>query len=376
MAELVETASSGGRVCAFCGSTATLTREHVFGDWLSKIGLGDEPAELVAGSLNQLGKKLGPTRPFQTKVKNVCATCNNGWMGRLEETAKRVLTPLVLGGSGQIERPDQGAIAAWIQKTALMAMYVSSAEDRANGHGLPPQEYALLYRNRDRMEPTANSKFWVGSYSGALRQGGVWVTPIAVNVDGYPEPEFAHGYSMTIALGAVVFHGVRFTELPFGHGVAASPPLVQIWPGSDDAAMPTEASVSNEEFLPVAQGRRLLLGDEGLSLRPLSSAINSPDSELVGTALRMPTPCGKGHFIFYPAAFAQDGMQGRFLWFHVSCDCGIAYLIHVRDDGAHVRSAGEPGRIVAEFEDLPGEELVYDDGTVPFTCKRDSKATG
>ena len=221
---LSEMHSTGRRACVFCGRTGSLTREHVFGGWLSKIGLDYEPAETIAGAHNRIGKGMGTSRPFQAKVKNVCAECNNGWMSRLEGVAQRVLTPLVLGEPGHIERSDQGAITGWMQKTALMAMYLSSAEERAAGHGLPSSEYKLLYENRERREPSRDSKFWVASYAGALGQGAVWVTPVAVNVEGLPEPELAHGYSMTVAVGALILHGVRFTDLPFDVEVDAAAP--------------------------------------------------------------------------------------------------------------------------------------------------------
>lgn len=359
MAEGGDQQETNRRACAFCGSTATLTREHVFGDWLSKIGLGDEPSEFVTGSLNQIGKKLGPTRPFQTKVKNVCAGCNHGWMSRLEQVAQQALTPMLLGGPGRIEPSDQAAIAAWVQKTIFISMYVSSAEARANGHGIAPDEYALLYQQRDRAEPTPNSKFWVSSYSGAFSQGATWATPIVMRIDGYPEPDYAQGYAMTLAVGALLFHGVRFTNLPFGKSVSATAPLVQMWPVSGDVALPTD-SISHDDFLSYAQGRRLALPDEGLSLRPLSSAINSADSELAGTTVEMPTPCGKGHFVRYPMAFAQNGMSGRFLWFQGSCACGVTYLVHIQRDGAHVRAAGEPEAIEERFANLAGLVRMWD----------------
>ncbi|MER3424998.1 MAG: hypothetical protein C4293_18980 [Nitrospiraceae bacterium] len=33
------------------------------------------------------------------KVGNVCATCNNGWMSRLEDDLKPILTPMIIGNS-------------------------------------------------------------------------------------------------------------------------------------------------------------------------------------------------------------------------------------------------------------------------------------
>jgi hypothetical protein len=43
-------------------------------------------------------------------------------MSRLEGVAKRVLTPFILSESGAIEPEDQGTVAAWVQKTALVAV--------------------------------------------------------------------------------------------------------------------------------------------------------------------------------------------------------------------------------------------------------------
>jgi len=64
--------------CAFCGFTGKLTGEHVFGDWLTRIGLDLEPVEHGAGPLNRIGRSFGAHPPFRQKVKDVCADCNNG----------------------------------------------------------------------------------------------------------------------------------------------------------------------------------------------------------------------------------------------------------------------------------------------------------
>jgi hypothetical protein len=131
-------------VCVFCGSEELLTREHVFGDWLSKIGLNDEPAQNFAGPLNRISTPMGIGKPFSATVRSVCAACNNGWMSRLETIAQRVLTPIVLGDSSRIAAADQGAVAMWLHKTVLVSMLMSSSEQREKGHGLPPSEYWLL----------------------------------------------------------------------------------------------------------------------------------------------------------------------------------------------------------------------------------------
>ena len=92
----------------------------------------------------------------------------------------------------------------------------------------------------------------------------------------------------------------------------------------------------------------------------------------MGSNVKMPTPCGKGHFIYYPAALAQEGIQGRFYWFMSACECDIAYLIHVEHDGAHVKSADTPEHIKAEYKALAEEEVSYRDTAGAFICKRDA----
>lgn len=152
--------------CAFCDFTGKLSGEHVLGDWLTRIGLDLEPVPHGTGSLNQVGKDLGVRPPFLQKVPDVCGDCHHGWMSRLEVIAQRVLAPFILGEPGEIEVADVGAVAAWIQKTALTAMLVSSEEERAGGYGLPASEYRELYALRNEVQPHPASQFWIGRYEG------------------------------------------------------------------------------------------------------------------------------------------------------------------------------------------------------------------
>jgi hypothetical protein len=127
--------------CSFCGGEAKLTGEHVLGSWLSRIGLDLQPVQHRAGPLSLVGRNLGGVRPpYRQTVRSVCATCNNGWMSRLEMVAERVLSPFILGAPGTMPAEDQGTIAAWVQKSALVAMLVLSETERTTGHGLPPSE--------------------------------------------------------------------------------------------------------------------------------------------------------------------------------------------------------------------------------------------
>lgn len=361
--------NSGTRLCAFCGSAGSLTKEHVLGNWLSKIGLDDSPVEFFAGPLNRIPRPMGAGAPFQQTVKNVCAECNNGWMGSLEEVAKRVLTPLILGQPGRIAADDQPAIAMWLQKTALVSMLLSSADDRDQGYGLPPLEYAALYAQRSALEPLESSLFWAGRYGGELRLGSVWVTPLAVAVEGLPEPDLPNGYAMTIALGALLIHGLRFTHLPFALDIATEDSLQPLWPVAGDLEL-SEPTLTDDEYLALARGRRFVTPELEVLLRPWLPASDLTESELVGSVVELPLLCGK-HVANYPADLVHEARRGRFYWFMTGCECGKGYLIHTENDGAHAKAADTPERIEAQYEAIVGTEFELESAYGGFIVKRD-----
>src|SRR5664280_978873 len=121
--------------CVFCGASGKMTAEHVLPNWLANLGLTSQPIDGGTGSgwLNRSPQFRESGKPFQTKVKTVCATCNNGWMSELEQVANRILTPIIQGEDTAVSKEDQPVLAMWALKTTLVAMMVSSQEDRAQG---------------------------------------------------------------------------------------------------------------------------------------------------------------------------------------------------------------------------------------------------
>jgi hypothetical protein len=357
------------RTCAFCGETARLTGEHVFGNWLSRIGLQLDPVAHRTGWPNLIGRDVGVTPPFRRTVRDVCGQCNHGWMSRLEDAAKRVLTPCILGESGRIELADHGAIASWFEKTALIAMLVSSEDERAAGYGLPPEEYHTLYDQRAAMAPLPASQVWAGHYSGDQRLASIWVTPLVVATAGLPEPELPHGYAMTLLLGELLLFGVRFTTPNLEVEVVKRDGFAPLWPSDTDLDWPTGAAVDDTALVPLAAAKHLQVTEPRLSIRPWKPATELPTSRMVGTMIELPTICG-AHVVYYPAMLGGSAMRGRFHAFMTSCECGTAYLIETAADGAHCTVAGEPSVIAERYEALVGEEIVVEDPCGRFWCKR------
>lgn len=355
--------------CAFCGFSGKLTGEHVFGDWLSRIGLELEPALHAAGPLNRLDRNLGVRPPFRQTVKDVCGTCNHGWMSQLEVTAQRVLTPLILGEPGEIAATDAGAVAAWTQKTAITGMLVSSQEARDAGYGLPASEYRELWTLRDNVQPLPASRFWIGRYAGQSRLASTWVTPLVVTLTDLAEPDRPQGYAMTILLGQLILHGVRFTTPGLQIEVSTEQALPQLWPATGPVAWPGGAPVDDADFLGFAGGKNIRSAERHIEVRPWKSATELAASQLVGSMIELPTICGK-HVVYYPAVLVEEAMGGRFYAFITSCECGTAYRIETEADGAHCKSAGDPAAITEQYEALPGDEYVIEDEGGSFWCKR------
>jgi hypothetical protein len=352
--------------CVFCGSANTLTGEHVLGDWLTKIGLSIDPVPHGAGWLNRMGRDLGVRPPFRQKVRDVCGACNHGWMSRLEVTAQRVLTPLILGQPSRVEAADQGAIAAWVQKTALTAMLVSSEADRDRGYGLPVEEYHELYALRDEPRPLPASQFWAGRYEG-VRGWSIRVTPLAVRVDGLPEPDRPQAYAMIILLGQLVLQGVRFTTPSLQ--VRVSTWLSEWWPPAGPITWPTGTPLHDDGFLDFAAGKDFRSAEQYIELQPWQPATELKPSQLVGGVVELPTICGK-HVVYYPAALVSEAMHGRFYAFGAACECPMAYLIHTESDGAHCKAADTAEIVSGLYEALPSEECEIEDNGGRFYCKR------
>lgn|GEM_PF-943783 len=364
-------AGSGQRRCAFCGRSGSLTREHVLPDWLAGIGLEVGPGQFRAGWLNRLPRTLGNGQPFTQKVRDVCEDCNHGWMSDLEAAASHVLRPLILGEPTVINEADAGVVAAWTHKTALVAMLVSSVEDREAGYGVPESEFRALYDARETMRPLDASQFWIGRWSGA---GAAYeqVTPLVVRADELGEQKFPHAYLMTVIVGQLVVQGVRFTTSAVEIMLATRRDLARLWPATGSTDWPSGKPLDEADVIAFCGGRELIVEDLPLKIEPRRPATDLEESRLVGATVELDAPCGQ-HVVYYPAVLAGLGMRGVFHAFVTACECGIAYLVETRSDGAHftadTATSGDEA-VKARYEALYGVEIeIHDSGGV-FLAKR------
>ena len=358
-----------GKSCVFCGSSHEITGEHIFGAWLGRLGLPQEPSPHRAGPLNRSPREMGVTPPFKSTVRAVCASCNNGWMSSLEAAAARALPPLILDGRGAIEPNDVPLIAAWVQKTALVSMLVSSQEQRAAGYGLPAAEYHALFAARESAGPLPDTMAWIGRYDGERVRASACVTPMVVSVDGVGPLETPQAYLATVVLGKLLLQILRFTTSRLAVDVSASGEFSRLWPVVAGAVCLRSSGIDDKRINRAEKGAMLRSLMPGVLLEPWKPATDLSPSTLQDSMVRLPTPCGE-HFIFYPANLAVAGIHGKYHAFLTSCECGKGYLVVTDGDGAHFNLVGARQAGSDAYERVRGEEITLSDENGVFCCKR------
>jgi hypothetical protein len=134
------------RVCVFCGGSP-LSKEHLWSDWIKHVVprtgpnshfhyltsidflnndvvsnedvVSDDPDLMVViPGIKQYQGHFG-----NRTIKEVCTSCNGGWMSRIEEKAKDILTPLILGQPVIIDKESQLTIAKWAVLKTIIGEY-------------------------------------------------------------------------------------------------------------------------------------------------------------------------------------------------------------------------------------------------------------
>lgn len=122
--------------CPFCGQVGERSREHVWAQWLHNTpGAQDLMAQSHGeripidqtfvmrandGRLQREVRRVGSYAMHLPHVTvSVCKECNSGWMSRLENEARRILSPFILGGERfvRLSHDDVQLLATWVVKS-------------------------------------------------------------------------------------------------------------------------------------------------------------------------------------------------------------------------------------------------------------------
>lgn len=132
--------------CLFCQSPlVSRSKEHVLPQWLlDHLDIKDE--EVTPTHFTADGNVVSTRRHRLSNLVegSICATCNNGWMSRLENDAKRILIPLMAGEREvvQLSREERLLLAQWTCKTTYVLN--SSSNFVSN---VPVDHFKFLHEN-------------------------------------------------------------------------------------------------------------------------------------------------------------------------------------------------------------------------------------
>ena len=235
------------RQCVFCENKAN-SREHIIPGWiLNQLGDGKGPFHLT------LGKK--PTVPLATperKAKVVCSTCNQGWMHKLEDTVKPIISPPLHDISLRLDIAQQHTAAKWAVKTAII--HNAAVRDSPNCLSRTACEQLRAHIPR-------GTAVWLGRFShpGAIASTGLDVWLGIGNV-----PEAVHVHITTVVVGHLAIQ-VNLSSVRPEYRDASIPLypkpgpwdkiLVPIWPASENIVWPPPLTFRRDDLGGLSIGR-------------------------------------------------------------------------------------------------------------------------
>ncbi len=230
--------------CIFCGASP-VHKEHVLAKWIRKVTPYSKGPVNWSFTNDPLTRRHRKHRLFTEQARVVCQDeCNGGWMSRIEDAAKPVLTPMIQGRDTVLTPADQDVLGRWAAKTALISCYLQPQIPVPAGY--PEAFYATK-------EPPAwpwMTLVWIAKHgmpgrdlqAESFRRGPSRVgwTPRVLNVPAPPiRAGELNGYNVTISVCCFAFKVVVF-ELPrlknfvidFDHDF---PGIHLVWPRIHDA---------------------------------------------------------------------------------------------------------------------------------------------
>jgi hypothetical protein len=158
--------------CIFCEATK-LSREHIFAAWMQKYFKPSQRSAHVvtyqrddsrSGTLGSHSINTGhlhrPGDIGSQKLKCVCEPCNNGWMSKLQETAKPHLIPLITGSDFSIDGDEKKkAILSWATMSSIILEYADVRKVAVS------REDCIDFK--EKKVPSEKWAVWIAPFGGA-----------------------------------------------------------------------------------------------------------------------------------------------------------------------------------------------------------------
>ena len=161
------------RECLFCGSSGPLEKEHVFGDWLRKLGFSGEGWREITDESATPVSRIEQGGPFSKRLKIVCGPCNNEWMSSMEDGVKPLLVEMFnTVGKVKLDEPAQILFARWAFKTICVIDQLTPVRSKV------PLAHCRELRRKDR--PPRQTQIWIGTATGDPHPQGKQLVEAAI----------------------------------------------------------------------------------------------------------------------------------------------------------------------------------------------------
>jgi hypothetical protein len=249
------------RRCIFCeGAPGTsITKEHVLPDWLRELFPRSESdihtmdvlnwVELEAGGIAPItSTHTGQGQASTRKIQFVCKNCNNGWLSKMEERRKPLLSRLIAGGRVRLGIVEQIALATWAAKTVMTAEFIEITRS------VVPQDHRT-----DLMKtllPPDGWSIWIAGNGGmewmtGIRYFSAQPNPLLIGsgVNAIENHKLYDIQSTTIGIGTLLIYTISSSS-PVNLFVLSHPDesdLKQIWPLTGDTLYWPPSRYLNDE---------------------------------------------------------------------------------------------------------------------------------
>jgi hypothetical protein len=225
-------------MCIFCGgaSGASVSKEHVFPDWLCQLFPRSAQDTHTHGITNWIGLRLDTPvtarrqrqgRVTTRKVRVVCKKCNNEWLSSLETSAKPLLCALLRGAQFALGPEEQLLLATWMAKTCMTAEFIDRSKI-----AIPSEDRRHLMRTLS--PPQVGWWIWMAGSQGVEWEAGI--NHFSGHLQVPPAPPEASGIvnlqSTTLGIGRLLLFAIStsFPGFSFSLTNPHSADLQPIWP--------------------------------------------------------------------------------------------------------------------------------------------------
>ena len=220
--------------CVFCDGTPA-TKSHIWPDWLGSLLPKAAHHVVNVGEVETfVSEAEGPVpltqvrqgRTGARKPRNTCVQCNGGWMSRIEQANKPILSALILGKPALLQPIDQ-----WLLASLLCLITIRLEFTDPQMQAVPPDDHRTLMTTGT--VPFDTWRIWIARYEDRVHPEDHWTGHFGMQLVTDPafaiRPHKCNTQVTTMVMGNFLAHLASSTVAPIPegyHGVN----LTRIWP--------------------------------------------------------------------------------------------------------------------------------------------------